>query len=177
MSSERRHPNVVNVDEVEAREQARGGFCTRARRLGPEAGGRALGCSYHEIPPGKTAFPFHFHSAFEEAIYVLEGEASMRIGKDTIALRAGDYVGIPPGPEHAHAITNSGSGTLKCLFLSSPATPTTLDIVAYPDSKKIAFASGVDPVKGFRGGAWIMKLIKDDQPPVDYFDDEPLAKK
>lgn len=47
---------------------------------------------------------------------------------------------------------------------------------SYPDSKKIAFASGVDPVKGLRGGTWLMKLIKDDQPNVDYYEDEPLAR-
>jgi len=41
----------------------------------------------------------------------------------------------------------------------------------------LAFASGVDPVKGFRGGVWVMKLIKEDQPQIGYYDDEPLAKK
>ena len=50
-----------------------------------------------------------------------------------------------------------------------------MDIVVYPDSKKVAFASGVDPVKGFRGGVWVMNLIKEEQPKLDYYDDEPLA--
>jgi hypothetical protein len=31
-------------------------------------------------------------------------------------------------------------------------------------------------VKGFRGGTWLMKLIKEDQPSLDYYADEPLAK-
>jgi hypothetical protein len=52
-----------------------------------------------------------------------------------------------------------------------------MDIVAYPDSKKVAYASGIDPVKGLRGGAWLMKLIKDDAPSVDYYEGEPLANK
>jgi len=50
-----------------------------------------------------------------------------------------------------------------------------MDIVGYPDSKKLALASGVDPVKGFRAGAWVMKIIKEEQPQVGYYDDEPLA--
>jgi uncharacterized cupin superfamily protein len=174
--TERRHPSVINIDDVEPREQARGGFAFRARRLGPDVGARALGCSHFELPPGKTAFPHHFHSAIEEGIYVLEGTGTMRVGDATFEVRPGDYVAFPAGPAHTHQLTNRGQGTMRYLALSAPATPTTMDIVGYPDSKKLAFASGVDPVKGMRAGGWVMKIIKEDQPPVDYFDDEPLAK-
>jgi uncharacterized cupin superfamily protein len=177
MTSSRRHPHVVNVEEVTPREENRGDFVYRARRLGTEAGARALGCSYFELPAGKTAFPFHFHSAIEEAIFVLEGQGTLRIGKDTVDVRAGDYVALPPGPDAPHALTSAGTGPLRYLCLSAPANPVTMDIVAYPDSKKVAFASGIDPAKGLRGGAWLMKLIKDDQPSVDYYEGEPLAKK
>jgi len=176
MPETRRHPNVVNVEALAPEETAQGGFASRRRRLGPEAGGRALGCSHLELPPGKTAFPFHFHSAHEEAMFVLEGNGTARIGGDRVEVRAGDYLAFPPGPQGAHALTNTGSVPLRYLALSAPATPATMDIVGYPDSKKLALASGVDPVKGFWAGAWVMKLIKEDQPAVGYYDDEPLAK-
>ncbi len=176
MAENRRHPNVVNVEEIEPVEQGKGHFGSRRRRLGTAAGGAALGCMHLEVAPGKTAFPFHFHSAFEEALFVIEGDGSARIGPETVAVRAGDYLVFPAGPATPHALTNTGSTPLRYLALSSPATPATLDIVAYPDSKKVAFASGVDPIKGFRGGAWVMNLIKQDQPMLDYYDDEPLAQ-
>jgi uncharacterized cupin superfamily protein len=176
MTQTRRHPQVVNVDEAASREESTGDFVFRTRRLGTQAGGRALGCSHYELAAGKTSFPFHFHSAFEEAIYVLDGTGTLRIGDARVELRSGDYVAFPAGPEHAHTITASSAGPLRYLCLSSPATPTTLDIVGYPDSKKVAFASGVDPVKGLAGGAWLRMLVKQDQPPVGYYDDEPLAK-
>jgi uncharacterized cupin superfamily protein len=175
MSTNRRHPNVVNLEEVAPEDQQKGGFQLRRRRLGAEGGSRALGCAYLEVPPGKTAFPVHFHSALEESIYVLEGTGTLRIGPDKVDLRAGDYVGIPAGPQSAHGLTNTGTTALRYLCMSAPATPATMDIVGYPDSKKLAFASGVDPVKGFRGGTWVMKIIKEDQPPVGYYDDEPRA--
>jgi uncharacterized cupin superfamily protein len=177
MSSTRRHPHVVNVDEIAPDTQAQGLFAFKRRRLGPEAGGRAVGCTYFELAPGHTAFPYHFHSALEEAIFVLEGSASARIGKDRVEVREGDYVTFPAGPEHAHALTNTGASVLRYLCVSGSATATTMDIVGYPDSKKFAFASGVDPVKGFRAGAWVMKIVKEDSAPVGYFDDEPLAQK
>jgi len=176
MGEQRRHPHVVNVDEVAPREESREGFGFRCRRLGPEAGGCALGCAHFELAPGKTAFPFHFHSAIEEAIYVLEGTGKARIGKDAFDVRAGDYLAFPAGPDNSHALTNTGATPLRYLCMSGPATPATLDIVAYPDSKKIGFGCGIDPVKGIRGGAWLLKLIKDDRPNADYYDDEPLAK-
>jgi uncharacterized cupin superfamily protein len=177
MMEDRRHSHVVNVDEVAADEQAHGGFGFRRRRLGPDAGARALGCSHFELPAGKTAFPFHFHSGLEEALFVLEGRGVVRIGRDRVEIRSGDYVALPAGPDTAHALSNTGERPLRYLCFSGPATPNTMDIVGYPDSKKLAFASGVDPAKGLRGGAWVMKIIKEDQPPVDYYDDEPLATK
>jgi uncharacterized cupin superfamily protein len=173
--SERRHKHVVNIDEVAVREDGKGGFRFRTRRLGPEAGGRALGCSHFELPPGKTSFPFHFHSNTEEAIYVLEGTGTMRIGADHVEVRAGDYVAFPCGPDTAHTLTNTGAAPLRYLAMSGPGTPITLDVIAYPDSKKVAYASGIDPVKGPRGGGWIFGLHKE-QPRGDYYEDEPLAK-
>jgi uncharacterized cupin superfamily protein len=173
--SERRHSNVVNLDEVQAAEAARGGFASRRRRLGAEANGNALGCSYIEVEPGKTAFPFHAHNAFEEGVYILEGTGTLRLGDQSIAVRAGDYVALLPGPTAAHGLTNTGSVTLRYLALSSPATPATMDIVTYPDSKKIAFAAGVDAKKGLASAA-LMRLIKDGPTLTDYYEDEPRAK-
>ena len=178
MGQERRHSHVVGLEEIEAQEEKRGDFAQKTRRLGTAAGGRALGCAHYELPPGKTAFPFHFHSAIEEAIYVLEGEGTLRIGKDEVAIRQGDYVAFLPGPDHAHAITNRGNGPLHYLCVSGPATATTLDIVVYPDSKKIAMYASEDPGTRMRPDkAWVFKILKGDQPDAGYFDDEPLAGK
>jgi uncharacterized cupin superfamily protein len=176
MTETRKHPHVVNVEEAPLREEKRGGFEFRARRLGAAVGARSLGCSYFELPAGKTAFPFHFHSAIEEAIFVLEGHGTLRIGGEKVELRPGDYVAFLPGPEAPHQLTSSKDVPMRYLCLSGPATPTTMDIVAYPDSKKIAFAAGIDPVKGLRAGGWFLKIIKEEQPPVEYYDGEPLSK-
>ncbi len=165
--SARRHPNVVNVEEVEAMGRSRGRFGAAGKRLGKPAGAKAIGMNWMELQPGKTSFPFHFHTGIEEGVFILSGTGEMRIGQDTVAVRAGDYVAFPAGPDHAHALTNTGRQPLQYLSLSNQNTT---DIVGYPDSKKFAFAGMADP-STWPEGLWVRKLIKD-QESVDYFEGE-----
>ena len=74
-----------------------GGFSFVRKRLGAAAGGQKIGASWFELQPGKKAFPFHYHLANEEAVFVLEGEGMLRNDKEEIPLRAGEYIAFPPG--------------------------------------------------------------------------------
>ena len=76
----REHSNVVNEQDLEWGEQSHGekiGY--RRKQLNSVAGGEKLGCSLYEVPPGRRAWPYHYHLANEEAIYVLEGSGTLRI--------------------------------------------------------------------------------------------------
>src|SRR6266487_877509 len=138
----RRHPNVVHLDEVESSGFGKGTkFGHTAKRLSKASEGKSLGCSWYEVPSGKSAFPAHFHCALEEAIYVLEGEGTLRVGKERIAVRAGDYLAFPPGPDYAHRLDNTGSGLLRYLCFSG-WTPGQVEVIGYPDSGKVAFSAG-----------------------------------
>jgi uncharacterized cupin superfamily protein len=135
--SERRHPHVVNLAEVEAKPSmatAGSKFGATTRQLAAPAGGRGIGCSWYEVEPGKTAFPFHWHAANEEVVYVLEGEGTLRMGEARVPVRAGDYIAMPPGPDGAHQLLNTGSAPLRYLCFS---TMHSVEVVGYPDSKKI----------------------------------------
>jgi uncharacterized cupin superfamily protein len=77
--------------------------------LGAAAGARKLGCSMFDIPPGKCAFPFHFHCRNEEAIYVLEGSGTLRLDADESILRVGACVSLPAGSATAHRLINSSN--------------------------------------------------------------------
>ena len=139
--SERRHPHVVNLDEIEAKpSMATAGtrFGSMTRQVGDPAGGKQIGCSWYEIAPGKTTFPFHWHAANEEAVFVLEGEGTLRIGEARVPIRAGDYIATPPGPETPHQILNTSSAPLRYLCFS---TMHNVEVVGYPDSKKIGAAA------------------------------------
>lgn len=164
---ERRHKNVVNVAEVEAAPMANGRFTHTDRRLAMAAGAKQLGCSHYEVPPGKTAFPCHFHCANEEAIFILEGEGTARIGPDKVAVKAGDFIAMPTGPEHAHQLLNTGTATLKYLAFS---TMHTTEVVGYPDSKKLAARAAGSVAEAF-AKPWVRHIWKE-APPVDYFEGE-----
>jgi len=111
-------PKVVNLHQLSWTEHSHGTrFAMRRKALGAASAGKQLGCSYYELPPGKTAFPYHFHTANEEAFYVLEGEAELRTPVGESDLRAGDYVVFRAGPDGAHQIRNRGES--RCATCAS----------------------------------------------------------
>ena len=74
-------PNVVGDGDQEWDERSHGeksGY--RRKQLGWAAGSEQLRCSLYEVPPGRRAFPYHYHLANEEALYVLEGSGTLRTG-------------------------------------------------------------------------------------------------
>lgn len=157
------HPNVVAQNDLPWVEFSRGrGFRYRRRILGEAAGGARLGCSLYELPPGASAFPRHFHSANEEAIYVLDGNGTLAIGDDKVAVNAGDYVALPVGPAHAHRLVNTSDATLRYLCIS---TMNEVEICGYPDSDKIS--TSVGPRSKRTIGAMFRRGSA-----VDYFDGE-----
>lgn len=52
-----------------------------------------------EVVPGGGP-PLHIHPAFDEAFYVLEGVLTVRLGEETVELRAGGSLVVPAGVVH-----------------------------------------------------------------------------
>lgn len=157
---------VIHEDAVAPVGHDRPPFAVHRRRLSQAAGGQALGCSLIELPPGARAWPHHWHAANEEAIYVLEGEGTLRLGDREQGVRAGHYVALPPGPAHAHQMRNTGAGPLRYLCMST-MLPT--DICVYPDSGKVGVFGGAAP--GGAGERTVHGYFPD-AARVDYWDGE-----
>ena len=102
-------------------------------RLARGTAARKLGASIDTLAPGKVGCPYHLHHAQEEMFIVLEGEGTLRVADEMLALRSGDVVFIPAGPEYPHQIVNSSAVPLKYLSISTQETP---EICEYPDSGK-----------------------------------------
>lgn len=137
-----RHPNSIHIDQLEWTEQSHGSrFHARRKQLAGAAGGKKLGCSLYELPPDCRSWPYHYHYANEEAIYVLEGTGTLRLSGDELAISSGDYIALP-SDVGAHQVINTSSAPLRYLCFSTMIEP---DIIAYPDSGKVGVFAGAAP--------------------------------
>lgn len=115
--------------------------------------------SFYEVPPQKSAYPFHYHENVTELFYIISGKGLVRTKDEKRIVESGDIFVFPPGEEGAHRISNiSETSTLVYLDVASKDV---LDIIHYPDSKKI----GVIKNNSFA------KFYKEEED-VDYYQDE-----
>jgi uncharacterized cupin superfamily protein len=168
----KKHSNVVNLSEIKSRIEKKGTrFGYTAKRIGPGSGAQAHGCGWFEVEPGRQAFPRHYHCSNEESIFILEGKGELRIGKEFVSVEKNDYISFPVGPHFAHSLKNTGKEPLRYLCFS---TLLVADVVGYPDSKKIGVFASTNWAKGL-GGAWMLKMFRDDLP-VEYYEGEDIGQ-
>jgi uncharacterized cupin superfamily protein len=160
---------VVNLADLDLDRWSQGTrFAGADASLGVGIGLRKLGISYSEVPPGKSACPFHNHHAEEEAFLILEGAGTYRFGPEEFAIRAGDVCAAPAGgPDTAHQIRNTGNATLRYVAISANVAT---EIVEYPDSGKfLAKTGGPGEAPRFRF------VGRREGGEADYWDGEPGA--
>ena len=124
----------------------------------PFGGAKNSLVSVYEIPPHKSAYPYHFHHNNEETFYILSGEGVLRTPDGERKVSAGEFLFFPIGPAGAHKLTNS-SDTENLVYIDFDVVHD-VDITIYPDSEKI--------------GVWgmgINQLYPQDEA-VDYYDGE-----
>ena len=121
---------------------------SQSARLARGTVAQKLGASIDIVPAGKRSCPYHFHYVEEEMFIVLEGEGTLRVAGEMVAIREGDTIFVPPGPEYPHQILNTSTKPLKYLSLSINADT---EICEYPDSGKYgAFTTAEGPLLGRR---------------------------
>ncbi len=86
------------------------------------------------IPPGKSAYPYHSHSAQWEFYHVLSGKGSVRHKDGTSPIEAGDAFIFRPG--EPHQLSNPHSESSEDLVLYVVADNPIGESCHYPDSDK-----------------------------------------
>jgi len=120
--------------------------------------GNNCNVSVYEIPPGKSAYPYHYHFQSEEIFYIISGNAVLRTPDGETNVTAGDILVFPAGETGAHKITNlSETEMLIYIDFDTYHSP---EISFMPDSNKSVIYG-----KGLR------KIIKNGAE-VDYYEDE-----
>ena len=157
---------LIHADDLDWAEITDGKMSLRRKQLGDAAGGEKLGCSLYELPPGEQSWPYHYHTANEEAIYVLSGRGTLRLAGDTHSLSEGIYVALPAEESGGHAVFNDTDEPLRYLVFSTMKDP---DVTVYPDSDKIGVYVGSPP--GGRGDRSIQGYYAIDDT-VDYWTNE-----
>ncbi|TKX86329.1 cupin domain-containing protein [Halorubrum sp. SS5] len=132
----------INRDELSWTTPDADDAAWRRKQLGAAAGGADLGCSLYELPPGERSWPYHYHAANEEALYVLGGEGTLRLDGESYPLRPGEYAAFPADESGAHRVVNDGDEVLRYLVVSTMREP---DVTVYPDSEKFGVYVGAPP--------------------------------
>jgi uncharacterized cupin superfamily protein len=132
----------INEADLEWQEYEEGTARFGRKRLAAHAEGERLGCSLYELDPGERAWPYHYHAANEEAMYVLAGSGRVRGPDGDSAVGAGDYLAFPTGEEGGHHVVNDGEAPLRYLMVSTMVDP---DVTVYPDSGKFGVFGGAPP--------------------------------
>jgi len=107
----------------------------KARDHGEPQGRGGCAVSQYELPPGKAAFPYHYHLKDEESYYIVSGRGILRTPNGAHMVAAGDFLFFPAGETGAHKLTNASSDE-PLVYIDFDATHD-LDVCVYPDSGKI----------------------------------------
>jgi uncharacterized cupin superfamily protein len=146
--------NLFDVEVMKDEEDAEGYHLSYVR-VGPLIGGRLLGLSVYELPPGQSICPYHYETGEEEWLIVLVGEPTLRVPDGERVLRPWDTVFFPASEDGAHKVTNATDETVRVAMWSNRADPNTS---VYPDSGKV--------------GAWPPGKLFRLADAVEYFDGE-----
>lgn len=123
------------------------GYRAQRARIGCQLGSELLGASMWRLPPGEAAYPYHFHYADEEIVFVLQGRPTLRTPEGVRVLEEGEAVHFPLGEEGAHQIFNPTEEEVRFLAVSSHGRP---DIVIFPDSGKVGLGERRPDGSGLR---------------------------
>ena len=93
-------------------------------------------------PPGHRSWPYHYHTANEEATHVLAGSGTLRHDGETYDLEAGSYATFPTGESGGHRVLNDTGDVLRYLAVSTMTEP---DVTVYPDSETFGVYVGSPP--------------------------------
>lgn len=114
----------------------------RRKELGAAAGTDQLGCSLYELPAGEQSWPYHYHTANEEAIYVLTGEGQLRTPDGPGEIRAGTFCSFPADESGGHRVVNDSDEPLRYLAISTMNEP---DVTIYPEKEMVGVFVGSPP--------------------------------
>lgn len=115
----------------------------------------------YRIKKGSSYSRLHSHSAVEEHYLVLEGKGSLRYGRRHVAVKKGDMISKPVGPDNFSQFIADADDDMKILDIEvwPDTTMNAKDTVLYPDHREVFM----------RGQAWSAIIQADELMGADDF--------
>jgi uncharacterized cupin superfamily protein len=149
----------AKIDEIEMKHKSEhDGYEYYKKEFIPKTDAKQCIVSIYEIPPGKSAYPYHYHTKNEEVFYIISGSGELTTPSGIRNISKGDLIFFPSNEHGAHKLTNN-SLTEMLVYIDFD-TCNDIDVAFYPDSKKIGI-----------WGMGINQVYKTDES-VDYYKDE-----
>ena len=104
--------------------------------------GDHLGLRMEKLAPGETSSIHHYHTLEEEHVIAIEGNATLILGIEELALKRGDHTWFRAGDEVGHHIVNRSSDPFTFLVIGERKRG---DVCFYPEH-------GVANVKALNSG-------------------------
>ena len=100
--------------------------------------------TFYSLCPGKSNYPYHYHTGNEEVFYIISGQGLLETPKGEISVKEGDVIVLPPCKDGAHRLKNiSENEMLVYLDVDTNNSP---DVVVYPHTNKVGvFVKGEFP--------------------------------
>ena len=102
--------------------------------LADAAGLTQFGAHYETLEPGAVSSLRHWHSAEDEFLYMLEGEAVLYEGEERHVLTPGMAAGWPAGAEKGHFLRNESAADASYLIVGTRVPG---DVVTYPAHDRV----------------------------------------
>jgi uncharacterized cupin superfamily protein len=100
------------------------------RRLGDAFGLTNFGVNLVRLAPGSASAHRHWHSAQDEFVYILEGEATLVTDGGETVMAPGTMMGFPANRPDGHQLVNNSKGEVLYLEIGDRSGG---DEVDYPD--------------------------------------------
>jgi len=97
----------------------------------------ACAINFIEIPPGKHAWPYHYHDQSEEIFYIISGQGKLRSFYGEKDVKPGDILCFPNGKKGGHLLFNT-SETEMLVYVDFEVKTSKTDIVTMPDEGKFS---------------------------------------
>ncbi|MCL2360438.1 MAG: cupin domain-containing protein [Defluviitaleaceae bacterium] len=98
-----------------------------------------LAIKFYTLAPGKSNYPYHWHTGIEEVFYIISGTATLKTPQGDRIVSEGDLIVFPANENGAHQLTNHSDAPLVYLDID---TVDTREVAFYPDTNKVRVMTG-----------------------------------